>query len=135
MGGFSIKWGIPEMESLWNDLLAKYSAGNLDGDERRLLKKLRKTVPLLAANPKHPGLASHEISDLSARFGQKVWQSYLENRKPAAGRLFWVYGPEKGVITIVGLEPHPDSGKRAAYAKVALSQPRVRSSPPPRTPL
>lgn len=126
MAGFAIEMGVPEMEALWKDLVAKEEAENLDGDERQLLKKLQKTFPLLAANPRHPGLASHEIEPLSARFGQKVWQSYLENRKPAAGRLYWIYGPEKGVITIVGLEPHPESGKSAAYAKVRLSKPRVR---------
>jgi len=86
-----------------------------------LLKKLRKTVLLLAENPGHPGLASHEISDLTKRYGPKVWQSYLENRKPAAGRLFWVYGPARGVITIIGLEPHPESGKSRGYERVKLS--------------
>ena len=126
MAGFSIEMGVPEMDALWEDLVAKEAADNLDGEERQLLKKLQKTLALLAANPRHPGLASHEIAALSASCGQKVWQSYLENRKPAAGRLFWIYGPEKGVITVVGLEPHPDSGKSAAYAKVRLSKPRAR---------
>ena len=125
MPKFSIEWGVPEMKAMREDLQKKYDADALDRDETLLLKKLQKTVLLLAENPAHPGLASHEISDLSARLGQKVWQSYLENRKPAAGRLFWVYGPDRGVITIVGLEPHPDSGKRAAYAKVTLSKPRA----------
>src|SRR5690349_7742328 len=106
--GFSIEWGLPEMADLWADLLEKFGTGTLDGDEKQLLKKLRKTVLLLAANPGHPGLATHEISDLTKRYGVKVWQSYLENRKPAAGRLYWVYGPERGVITIIGLEPHPE---------------------------
>lgn len=124
MAGFSIEMGVPEMEALWAGLMARESKGTLAGDERQLLKKLQKTLPLLAANPRHPGLNSHEIADLSARFGTKVWQSYLENRKPAAGRLFWIYGPAKGVITIVGLEPHPESGKRAGYAKVRLSRPK-----------
>lgn len=86
MPGFTIEMGVPEMEALWLDLLAKHAAGTLDGGERRLLRKLQKALPLLAANPRHPGLNSHEITALSARLGAKVWQSYLENRTPAAGR-------------------------------------------------
>lgn len=109
------------MEKLWKELAKKADTGKLDGDDLRLFKKLVKTVTFLAENPSHPGLASHEISDLTKRYGMKVWQSYLENRKPAAGRLFWVYGPVKGVITVIGLEAHPESGKSKGYQKVALS--------------
>lgn len=29
----------------------------------------------------------------------KIFQSYLENNTPAAGRLFWAYGPDSGDIT------------------------------------
>ena len=53
-------------------------------------------------------------------YGQKVWQSYLENDTPKAGRIYWCYGPEKGGITIVGLEPHPED-KSNGYKKVTLS--------------
>ncbi|HEV7406637.1 MAG TPA: hypothetical protein VGO11_27045 [Chthoniobacteraceae bacterium] len=127
---FSIEMGVPEMDDLWTRLLEKSAAGTLDGDETLLLKKLRKTVLLLAENPMHPGLASHEISDLTKRYGgTKVGQSYLENRKPAAGRLFWVYGPSRSVITIIGLEAHPESGKSRGYQRVKLSQPKGPSSP------
>jgi len=49
---------------------------------------MRKTLNFLAENPSHPGLQSHEIDELTHRYGMKVWQSYLENRKPAAGRIF-----------------------------------------------
>ncbi len=121
---FSIEMGLPEMGALWTGLLEKLEAGTLDRDETRLLKKLRKAVLLLAENPAHPSLASHEISDLSKRYGMKVWQSYLENRTPAAGRLFWIYGPARSCITIIGLEAHPESGKSRGYQKVSLSRPK-----------
>ena len=111
------------MRALRQALQAKFEDGTLDGQDRLLFRKLQKTVLLLAANPRHPGLASHEIEPLSKRFGVKVWQSYLENRKPAAGRLFWIYGPTKGVIPIVGLEDHPESKKAGGYASVRLSRP------------
>ncbi|WP_231364260.1 hypothetical protein [Treponema socranskii] len=48
------------------------------------------------------------------------WESYLENNKPAAGRIFWVYDPNKSDITIIGLEPHPND-KKDAYRKITLS--------------
>jgi len=80
---------------------------------------------LLAENPAHPGLASHEISDLTKRYGVKVWQSYLENRTPSTGRVFWIYGPVRACITIIGPEPHPESSKSRGYKKVTLSRTRA----------
>ncbi len=51
----------------------------------------------------------------------KVWQSYLENHTPAAGRISWAYGPGKGEITILAVEPHPEDQKRGGYDRVRLS--------------
>ena len=88
---------------------------------RYILASLKwKSYGTICRNPRHTGLHSHEISSLTARYGQKVWQSYLENDTPKAGRIYWCYGPEKGDITIVGLEPHPED-KSNGYKKVTLS--------------
>ena len=35
--------------------------------------------------------------------------------------MYWVYGPGKEEITIIGLEPHPEDRKNGAYDKVKLS--------------
>jgi hypothetical protein len=35
-------------------------------------------------------------------------------------RMYWVYGPNNGEITIVGLEPHPEDDKNGGYDKVKL---------------
>ena len=118
---FTIRMGVPEMEDLWNDLTAKADNKTLKGDDKKLFKKLTKTLGHLQNNPRHPGLETHDIADLSKRYGVKVWQSYLENRKPAAGRLFWVYGPDRKDITILGIEPHPEDKKRGAYDRIKLS--------------
>lgn len=117
---FKIHMGIPEMDELWNELKEKVKSGKATKDEEKMYNRLGKALFLLSDNPKHPGLQSHEISSLSARYGRKVWQSYLQNNTPAAGRLFWVYGPDKGDITVIGLEPHPDD-KSNAYKKITLS--------------
>lgn len=117
---YEIRMGVPEMADFWKRLCEKAKAGRLKGPDKLLFKKLLKALKLLEQDPRYPGLQTHEISSLSKRYGLKVWQSYLENRTPAAGRLFWVYGPEKQQITIIGIEPHPDD-KKDGYEKVRLS--------------
>lgn len=118
---YAIRLGVPEMEEAWNSLEAKRQAGTLGKDEEKLWKKWGKAMALLANDPRHPGLHSHEIEVLSRRYGEKVWQSYLENRTSGAARMYWVYGPGKNEITVIGLEPHPEDSKKAGYAKVRLS--------------
>jgi hypothetical protein len=109
------------MEAQWTDLCEKAAVGKLGVDEKQLHKKWGKAMALLAADPRHPGLNSHEIEPLSRRYGEKVWQSYLENRTPGAARMYWVYGPGKNEITVIGIEPHPEDKKSSGYAKVKLS--------------
>ncbi len=118
---FAIRLGVPEMAELWDDLHSKASKGKLGKDEERLYKKWGKAMALLANDPQHPGLQSHEIEALTKRYGEKVWQSYLENRNPAAMRIYWVYGPGRSEITVIGLEPHPEDKKSSGYEKVRLS--------------
>jgi len=118
---FAIRLGVPEMETFWKNLSAKARKGMLGKDEEKLYKKMGKAMAFLANDPKHPGLHSHEIEALSKRYGMKVWQSYLENKTSGAGRIYWVYGPEKSDITIIGLEPHPEDKKSVGYEKVKLS--------------
>jgi hypothetical protein len=113
--------GVPEMENLWNDLTSRADQGKLSRSEKTLFKKLVKVLSYLRDNPRHPSLSSHDIEALSKHYGFKVWQSYLENRKPAAGRLFWTYGPGRREISILGIEPHPEDRKRGAYDRIKLS--------------
>ncbi|MGA2497953.1 MAG: hypothetical protein ABSH20_09440 [Tepidisphaeraceae bacterium] len=118
---FRIRMGIPEMVAFWNDLVARQRQGKLTRSDARFFKKLVKTLAYLQENPRHNSLASHEIDALSRKFGIKVFESYLENRIPAAGRVFWAYGPEKGDITILAIEPHQEDQKRGAYERIRLS--------------
>lgn len=117
---FNIRMGIPEMKELWESLETKVKAQAANKNELLLFKKLVSCFKKLSADPKYPGLCTHDIEVLTRRYKQKVWQSYLENNKPAAGRIFWVYGPNKSDITIIGLEPHPND-KKDAYQKITLS--------------
>lgn len=118
---FSIRMGIPEMDYYWQDMCGREAKGDLDKGEAKTFKKLLKSFYHLSINPRHQGLNSHEIDALSRLAGFKVWESYIENHTPAAGRIFWAYGPGKSEISILGFEPHPEDKKKAGYAKVSLS--------------
>ena len=107
------------------DLKQKFETGTLKKNDEKLLKLYIKCFSQLSVDPKHPGLKTHEIALLTKKYGVKVWQSYLKNHTPAAGRVFWIYGPEKGEILICGIEPHPDPGK---YGRINLE---TTPTPPP----
>ena len=119
---FQIRMGIPEMEAQWQDLSTQHNTGSLDKEGQKFFKKLVKALGYLSENSKHNSLASHEIEDLSRKHGIKIFQSYLENNTPRAGRLFWAYGPDKSDITILAIEPHPENKKRGAYERIKLSK-------------
>ena len=117
---FNIRMGVPEMSEFWENLEKSVSDGTASKDDEKLYKKLGKAFYHLSLDPFYPGLNTHEIPEMSSRYGERVWQSYLENNKPAAGRFYWSYGPEKDDITITGLEPHPNT-KSNSYKKIKLS--------------
>jgi hypothetical protein len=118
---FNIRMGVPEMEAWWADLSDRQRQSLLNKEEQMFFKKLIKVLGYLQENPRHNSLQSHEIDDLSRKYGLKIFQSHLENNTPAAGRIFWAYGPGKGDITILAVEPHPEDQKRGAYSRLRLS--------------
>lgn len=117
---FNIILGMPEVYDLWCNFKEKVDNKSANKIEIIEYKKLGNTFYKISNNPKHPSLNSHEIKSLTKRYGIKVFESYIENNKPRAGRVFWVYGPSKQEITIIGIEPHPDD-KSNAYERIALS--------------
>lgn len=74
-----------------------------------LFKQVCKCVELLAANPRHPGLHTHEFHSLPHPYDQqqKVFEAYAQNRTPGAYRVFWCYGPQARQITVLAITPHP----------------------------
>ncbi|HWQ93047.1 MAG TPA: hypothetical protein VN673_15330 [Clostridia bacterium] len=117
---FNIRMGVPQMAEVWTDLSARKLRDKLDKKEKKFFKKFVKVLGYLSENPRHPSLQTHEIDDLTDRYGFKVFEAYLENNTPSAGRVFWAYGPDKGDITVLGVEPHPDD-KKGAYGRIKLS--------------
>jgi len=115
-----------EAEALINELGEKAVAGELNRDEKDLYRKIRKALQHLETNPRHPGLKSHEIDVLTEKYGVRIWESYLENRKAGARRMFWIYGPETKEITIVGIENHPEPGR--GFARVRLATKAIKKA-------
>jgi DNA polymerase III delta prime subunit len=79
---------------------------NSPSDKKRY-EAVKKTLKLLAENPRHNSLQSHEYMSLKGPNGEKVFVAYAEQKTPAAYRVFWYYGPSQGKITIFAITPHP----------------------------
>ncbi len=77
--------------------------GGVDQDGCLVLK----TLGLLQSNPRHPGLHTHKYDRFTGPNGEDVFAAYVENRTPAAYRLFFCYGPERGQITVLAITQHP----------------------------
>ena len=120
MSSWKVFLGEPDVEEYDRKGWELHENGKLTGRPLDTFKKFQKTLRFLSENPRHPGLKTHEISDLTRKAGFKVFESYLENNVPAAGRIFWCYGPKVKSITILSIDPHPDD-KKSAYSRISLS--------------
>ncbi len=81
----------------------------LEKDSARagIFKTVRKTLGFMESNLKHPSLHTHKFSNLKGPAGEEVFESYAQNNTPGAYRIFWYYGPGRGVLTIAAITPHP----------------------------
>ncbi len=86
---------------------ADYLILKSDPSQNKRYRAVRKTIQLLASNPRHPGLQTHEYSSLKGPHGEKVFEAYAEQNTPAAYRVFWYYGPARDQITIIAITKHP----------------------------
>jgi plasmid stabilization system protein ParE len=92
----------------WTDeAKATYTRLKNDISQRKRYRAVKKTVRLLAENPRHPSLQTHQFFSLKGPNGEKVFEAYVEQKTPAAYRVFWFYGPSKGKITIFAITSHP----------------------------
>jgi hypothetical protein len=113
---FSIQW-LPTSQEVYEalrnkadkSLRARAAGGRKKSTkDEGLFKQVHKTIELLASNPRHPSLHTHEFTSLPHPYedGEKVFEEYAQNQTPGAYRVFWCYGPEKGQITILAITPH-----------------------------
>lgn len=70
-------------------------------------RKVVKTLGLIESNPRHPGLRTHKYQSLSGPNGEEVFEACVEQDTPGAWRVFWYYGPGRGMIRILNIAPHP----------------------------
>lgn len=78
-----------------------------DKSKKGILKAVVKSLKLMGANLKHPSLNTHKYDEMKGPDGEDVFESYAQNNTPGAYRIFWHYGPQKKMITILAITPHP----------------------------
>jgi hypothetical protein len=114
---FTLVW-TPEAKAAYDELKAKAKASLASRRKKEkakaprdegLFKQVHKTLTLLAANPRHPGLQTHEYRSLPHPYDpkQKVFEAYAQNQTPSAYRVFWCYGPAARQLTLIAITPHP----------------------------
>lgn len=86
---------------------AKDTLANLEQTDPKKYRKVAKTLALMETNLRHPSLQTHKYDALSGLNGEEVFEAYVENKTPTAFRVFWYYGPDQEVITILAITPHP----------------------------
>ena len=86
---------------------AKKSLEQLKDSDPKKHKKVSKTLGLMQVNMRHPSLKTHKYDSLPGFKDEEVFEAYVENRTPGAYRVFWRYGPEQGILTILAITPHP----------------------------
>ena len=96
---FDLQW-TAQAEGTYNLLKA-------DPSQKRRYEAVRKSIKFLAADPRHNSLQTHEYTSLKGPNGEKVFEAYAQQKTPSAYRVFWFYGPTKGMITILAITPHP----------------------------
>ena len=86
---------------------ADLAALEADKGLAKRLKAVHKTLALIQTNLRHPGLHTHKFEAMTGPEGQPVFEAYAENKTPGAFRVFWCYGPGKGIISVISITAHP----------------------------
>ena len=95
-------------ELVWADTAKEtYNLLKTNASQEKRYKAVKKTIKLLAKNPRHHSLQTHPFMSLQGPNKEKVFVAYAEQKTPAAYRVFWYYGPFRGIITILAITPHP----------------------------
>lgn len=87
--------------------VAQESLENLRQNDPKKYKKVLKTLGLMETNLRHPSLNTHKYESMQGANGEDIFEAYVENKTPAAFRIFWFYGAKRDEITIVAITPHP----------------------------
>lgn len=88
-------------------LEAEEALADLERFNSKKYRKVLKTLGLMEQNLRHQSLKTHKYNNLKGTYGETVFESYVENKTPGVFRVFWHYGSENQVITIIAIVPHP----------------------------
>lgn len=92
----------------WTDeARATYKSLQDNPSDKTRYKAVKKTIKLLARDPRYPSLQTHPFLSLKGPNGERVFEAYAQQKTPAAYRVFWYYGSSKGKITIFAITSHP----------------------------
>ncbi len=86
---------------------AKKSLTSLEKTDPKKYRKVLKTLGLMQVNLRHPSLNTHKYDSISGPNDEEIFEAYVENKTPAAFRIFWYYGPNRDELTILAITPHP----------------------------
>lgn len=79
----------------------------LDKGRKPIFKAVSKALRLMSTNLRHQSLATHEFHSKHGPNGEKIFESYAQNKTPGAHRIFWYYGPGMKELTVITITPHP----------------------------
>lgn len=79
-----------------------------DSSKKAISKAVIKALRYMSENIRHPSLHTYKYDDYVGPNGEEIFESYAQNKTPGAYRIFWYYGPEKRMITVIGITPHPN---------------------------
>ena len=88
---------------------AKASLKNLKESThlKKTFKAVLKTLKFLQEKQRHPSLQTHEYTSFRGPTDEKIFEAYAEQNTPAAYRIFFFYGKQKGELVIFAITPHP----------------------------
>lgn len=78
-----------------------------DPSKTKELKAVLKTLAFMESNLRHPSLNTHKYQSFKGPHGEDVFTAYAQQNTSGAYRVFWYYGPEKNMVSIVTIIPHP----------------------------
>lgn len=93
-------------ELYWTDAARETYNLLKNPSQKKRYNAVKKTLKLLSINPRHNSLQTHEFLSLRGPNGEKVFEAYAEQKTPAAYRVFWCYGANKGTITVLAITSH-----------------------------
>jgi hypothetical protein len=74
----------------------------------QVLRQLNARLELLAGNPRHPSLHTHEVRHAAGEFGGKIFELYVTDKY----RMTWEYGSDRGEIVLRNVDNHDDCLRR-----------------------